>query len=175
MLDQEEDLENEEELAQPKHLSRKKMLIFLLPVLIVIGLSVGLYYAFNRDYHSSPSAYSIVKRDGADDAESITVFYDLPKFSAPLSKDGADKKILHLGLNIELSDVESIKTIEILMPKINDVILTHIIELTTEDISGSKGLHWLKEELLYRLKLVAAPIKINNLNIKSLDIETISN
>ena len=171
MLDQEEDLDNEEEQAEPKPLSRKKMLIFLLPVLIVIGLSVGLYYAFNRDYRSTPATYSVVKSENNGE-DAITVFYDLPEITANLHSESPDKQLLRLRLNLELSDIEAIKTIEILLPKINDVILTHIIELTPEEVKGSTGLYWLKEELLYRINLVTAPIKINALNIKLLEIQT---
>ena len=76
MLDQEDDLEGDEELAQTRPLNRKKMLILLLPVVIVIGLSVGFYYAFNQDYRSTPNTYSIVKRgSGEDGKENITVFF----------------------------------------------------------------------------------------------------
>ena len=149
------------------------MLIFLLPVLIVVGLSVGLYYAFNRDYHTTPATYSVVQKSGEGEG-SITVFYDLPELTANLHTEGPDKQTLHIRLNLELSNVEDIKTIELLLPKINDVVLTHIIELTPEEVQGSTGLYWLKEELLYRLNLATAPIKINNLNIKSLEIQTAS-
>lgn len=173
MLDQENSLEDEE-LAPPTKLSRKKMLLFLLPVVIVVGLSVGFYYVFSRDYSSTPSAYSIVKKEGAGEEGGITVFYDFPEFTATLHSATPDKNLLHLRLNLELSTVEDIKTIEILTPKINDVILTHIIELSPKEIEGSEGLYWLKEELLYRLNLAVFPVKINNLNIKSLDLETIS-
>ena len=174
MLDQEEDLDQEEVGSQSTTLSRKKMLIFLLPVLIVIGLSVGFYYAFNSGYNSTPAAYSIVQKGGSGEDEGITVLYDLPEFSATLHNDGVDKQALRLRLNLELSNVEDIKTIELLAPKINDVVLTHIIELSPKEVEGSTGLYWLKEELLYRLNLAVAPIKIQRLNIKSLEIQTVN-
>lgn len=173
MLDQEEDLDKEDEDTSPQPLSRKKMLIFLLPVLIVVGLSVGLYYALTKDYQTPQNSYSIIKKgNDANGEESITVFYDLPEFSATMHADGTAKKTLHIRVNLELSSVEDIKTIELLIPKINDIVLTHIIELTPEEIEGSTGLYWLKEELLYRLNLAVSPIKISNLNIKSLELET---
>ena len=172
MLDQDDDFDKEENLEAPTSLSRKKMLIFILPVLIVIGLSVGFYYVFNRDYRSPESAYSVVKNtSSADGVESITVFYDMPEVTAALRTDGPDKEHLRLRLNLELSNVEDIKTIETLTPKINDVVLSHIIELSPEEVEGSAGLYWLKEELLYRLNLVASPVKINNVNIKALEIQ----
>lgn len=174
MLDQEEDLDQEEGAAPSTALSRKKMLIFLLPVLIVIGLSVGFYYAFNSGYSSTPATYSIVPKGGSGEDEGITVLYDLPEFSATLHSGDIDKQLLQLKLNLELSSVEDIKTIELLIPKINDVVLTHIIELSPKEVEGSTGLYWLKEELLYRLNLAVAPIKIQKLNIKSLETQTVS-
>ena len=172
MLDQEEELDQEESSTPSTTLTRKKMLIFLLPIVIVIGLSVGLYYVLNRDYSSTPATYSVVPKTGAEDEGGITVLYDLPEFSAVLHSEGPDKQLLRLNLNLELSNIEDIKTLELLMPKINDVVLTHIIELSPKEVEGSAGLYWLKEELLYRLNLVVAPIKIQKLNIKSLKIQT---
>lgn len=171
MLDQDDDLENEDEAEAKPQINRKKMLIFILPVLIVIGLSVGFYYVFNRDYRGPEAAYNVVKKGSAADGnESITVFYDLPGLSVKLRSNSPDKEMLRLQLNIELSDIQDIPTIEALTPKINDIILSHIIELTPEEVQGSAGLYWLKEELLYRLNLITDPIKISGLNIKSLEI-----
>lgn len=170
MLDQDDDLENETEAEAKPPINRKKMLIFILPVLIVIGLSVGFYYVFNRDYRGPEAAYSVVKKGSASDGnESITVFYDIPEISVPLRTGSSDRETLRLRLNLEISDINDIPTIEALTPKLNDIVLSHIIELTPEELQGSAGLYWLKEELLYRLNLVTAPVKINNLNIKSLE------
>ncbi len=172
MLDQDDDFDKEEDLDTTARMSRKKMLVFILPVLIVIGLSVGFYYVFNRDYRSPESAYSVVKNtSSADGTESITVFYDMPEVTAALRSDTPDKEHLRLRLNLELSGVEDIKTIETLTPKINDIVLTHIIELTPEEVEGATGLYWLKEELLYRLNLAVSPVKIKNVNIKALEIQ----
>ncbi len=173
MIDQDDEFEDNEDLEAKNRASRKKMLIFILPVLIVIGLSVGFYYVFNRNYDDREAAsYSVIKNTAsAGGAESITVFYDLPDFKLELRGDGNDKKMLRLGVNLELSSVEDIKSIEALTPKINDVILSHVIELRPEEASGANGLYWLKEELLYRINLVVSPIKVSNLNIRSLNIE----
>lgn len=173
MIDQDDELEGGDDLEAQNKASRKKMLIFILPALIVIGLSVGFYYVFNRDYGDKETAsYSVVKNAaGADGAESVTVFYDLPDFKLELRGDGSSKDMLRLGVNLELSNVEDIKSIEALTPKINDIILSHVIELRPEEVSGANGMYWLKEELLYRINLVVSPIKVNNLNIRSLNIE----
>lgn len=171
---EEDEIEQEEDVPAKKTIDRKKMLIFILPVLIVIGLSVGFYYALNSDYGGNGAAqYNVVKHTpSADGAEKISVFYDLPEVSVNLKSSGPDRQRLHLRINIELSSIEDIKIVEILTPKLNDAILSHIVELIPQELEGANGLHWLKEELLYRLNLVVAPIKISNLNIKSMEIKT---
>ena len=42
-----DDLDDIEEIAAPTYAKRKKLMLLLLPVVAVIGLSVGLYFAFN--------------------------------------------------------------------------------------------------------------------------------
>ena len=174
MIDQEEDLDREETSDEQTKKNRKKMLIILIPVLIVIGLSVGFYYVFNRNYTPAPANYSVltnvVEQDGAK-SETTTVFYDLPEITSVLKSNDSIKKSIKIKLNLELSGIEDTKTVEILSPKIKDAILAHTIELTPEEISGSSGLYWLKEELLYRINLIVAPLKVKNLNFTTFEIQ----
>ncbi len=174
MIDQEDDLDKEDVSEEQNRKNRKKMLFIIIPVLIVIGLSVGFYYVFNRSYTSAPNNYSvltnIVEQDGTK-SEKTTVFYDLPEITSVLNSKDSVKKTVKIKLNIELSGIEDTKTIEILSPKIKDAIIAHTIELTPEEISGSSGLYWLKQELLYRINLIVAPLKVNNLNFTTFEIQ----
>lgn len=172
MIDQEDDLDTEETGTSSKPVNRKKLLILVLPVVIVIGLSVGLYFAFSKDYSNTPTAYSVIQRPKSEDGtENFTVFYDLPEITTSLRSNSPDKPTVSLALNIELSRVEDVPTLEIMTPRLKDAVLAHIIELTPEELEGANGLYWLKEELLYRLNLVVAPIKIDGLNIKQIEIK----
>ena len=110
---EEDEIEQEEDVPAKKTIDRKKMLIFILPVLIVIGLSVGFYYALNSDYGGNGAAqYNVVKHTpSADGAEKISVFYDLPEVSVNLKSSGPDRQRLHLRINIELSSIEDIKIV----------------------------------------------------------------
>ena len=101
----------------------------------------------------------------------LLIFYDLPEISAKIKTPDGSKQTAHIKINIELSQMEDIKTVETLLPRLNDIIISHTSELTSEEISGANGIYWLKEELLHRINLVTAPIKIENLNFKSFDIK----
>ena len=43
--------------------------------------------------------------------------------------------------------------------------------MSPEEVSGAEGIYALKSELLYRINLMVAPIKVSNINIKDLDIK----
>ena len=171
MIEDEEPEEGEVEAAVGTGFSfkRKRLLILLLPLLIVIGISVGIFFALNNTYDSDDSGYNIVQYD-KENKDNIAVFYDMPEIRTSVA--GKDMNhALRLKLNLELSNVEDLRIVEILTPKLNDVVLSHIIELTIEEISGSAGLYWLKEELLYRLNLAAEPAKIKDLNFSVFELQ----
>ena len=62
--------------------------------------------------------------------------------------------------------------VQAMTPRLTNAILNHTIELYIEEIEGTTGLYWLKEELLYRFNLVASPIKIKNLNSEIIKLWT---
>ncbi len=151
-------------------LNKKKLMIFLLPALIVIAI-VGFYYKSRNDKENSkPTHYSIVEHTNEDSSSSYTILYDLPEVEVRIQNNIGQAQILRLKLNIELSTMESIPVIDSLTAKLSDAIISHIISLTTEELSGSEGLYWLRKELLYRLNLISSPIKITNLNFKNIEI-----
>lgn len=158
-----------------KAVSKRKVLLFLLPLLIVIGVSVGLYHTFGNSLKDVPGlSYSVVEKqelvDGKNENKTL-VFYDLPEISSRIRTGDGRKEIVKIKISIELSRVEDIKTIEGLLPKLSDIIINHTSELTSDEINGANGLYWLKEELLYRINLVTAPIKIENLNFKAFEVQ----
>ncbi len=173
----EDDIENDEfEEKTSSKVSRKKILLIVIPLLIVIALAVGVHLLY-KSSSSSPdeSHYNIVKKppeNGDDGAPQLTVFYDLPEIRSQIKIAGSNRRDnIIVKISIELSNVEDVKTIEALLPRINDIILNHTNELTADEINGANGLYWLKEELLYRINLVAAPVKVKNLNFKNFEIQ----
>ena len=153
-----------------KPFNKKKVLIFVLPIIIVIGLAVSFITVFSRRSDSSNAEYDVVTSDGTDGGK-VTVFYSLPELTAHLRSSAGKPLTVKLKISIELSAVEDIKTVEALLPRVNDILLAHITELTPEEISGSDGMYNLREELLFRINLLTAPVKVSNLNFKSFDIQ----
>ena len=163
------DLDTEEEVVDNSPQKRKKIMVLLLALLIVIGISVGIYFALNTSYDSLGRGYKIIQYD-KDADKSVTVFYDLPEIKTSVrGKDGQHE--LKMKITLELSSIEDLKLVEILIPRLNDVVIAHTIELNLDEVKGSEGLYWLKEELLYRFNLAAAPVKIKNLNFSVFELQ----
>ena len=168
-LDDEFDKEDDD--FQTSRFNRRKILFILVPTLVVIGLIVSFYYIFNQKLSSeSMLSYSIVSAATEDDANAVIVFYDLPEITAQL-KDNTGSTNVKMKISVELGRVEDVSAIEAMVSRLTDIIIAHTIELTPDEVSGSGGLYWLKEELLYRMNLVAAPVKIININFKNFEIQ----
>lgn len=169
MIEDDDLEENVKQVLENPNQKRKKIMILLLPLLIVIGISVGVYLTMNNSYDSLSGTYNIVQY-GKDTPENVTVFFDLPEIKTSVKgKDGPHE--LRMKINLELSSVEDLKIIEALVSRLNDSVLSHTIELNLDEITGSAGLYWLKEELLYRLNLSSAPVKIKNLNFNVFELQ----
>ncbi len=174
----EKDIDDIDELdaeKAPSSINQKKILLFLIPLLILIGIGVGMISVFDGKEDELPDGtYNIIKniidQDGQS-VEKITVFYDLPEVTTTLKPSNKKESAkLSVRLSLELNKVEDIKPVEALIPRIKDAVLSHTIELTDDDINSAAGLYWLKEELLYRINLLVHPVKINSLNFKNFEI-----
>lgn len=166
MADFDDDIEDNEETKKTK-LESKKILIFLLPVLIVIGATFGVFYFFISSEDDAETNYQSVSISDGKDGVSTIIFYDLPEIAILLQNE--KNSTLKVRMNIEISSIEDIPTIEAMMPRIKDMIISHTIALRPEEISGSRGMYWLKEEFLKRINILIAPIKVNNLNFKNFE------
>lgn len=175
MANFDDDIDKLDDEEHKSHINKKKVLIFLLPILIVIGIAVGFYHTFgNSSKDTSNLAYSVVEKQQTVDGKNenkLLIFYDLPEITSQVRTTDGSKEFIKIKISVELSKMEDIKTIEALLSKLSDIIINHTSELTTDEINGANGLYWLKEELLYRINLVTSPIKITNLNFKSFEIQ----
>lgn len=163
---------NEETSAslEESKLNKKKLMFILVPALVIIA-SIGFYYKSHNDKNkNSPVNYSIIQHNNEDSSSPYTILYDLPEVEVKLQSDTAQPQILRVKINIELSNMDSIPTIDALTAKLSDAVISHVNSLSIEDVQGSEGLYWLRKELLYRLNLITSPIKINNLNFKNFEI-----
>jgi len=157
----------------PEKGMKKKLLIYVILAIVVIGAGVGGIVAYFTSVNKeAPQPYDVVTRKNADGSgETSTIYYSLPELSANLRTSAGIYETVRIQIGLELSSVDDIATITSMNSKINDIIIGHLVEITPEEISGSEGFYALKIELLHRINLMISPIKVLNLNIKYLDVK----
>lgn len=174
IADEEDD--EEEGAKTSSKASKKKILLIILPILIIIGLIVSFYTVFNTKKETEKKNYQVIEDGTTDDAAATgnaTILYDLPAIDVLLNSKNNQQARAKIQLTIETKNIDAEKThlLDAFVPRINDSIITHLIELYPEEIQSSEGIYWLKEELLYRINLITHPILISNLNFKSFEIQ----
>ena len=99
------------------------------------------------------------------------VFYNLPDMIVNLNSAGRKSNFLKLSVSLELQQQGDVSKIESVMPRIVDNFQTYLRELRVEDLRGSSGIFRLREELLTRINVAAAPTKVNDILFKEVLVQ----
>jgi len=78
---------------------------------------------------------------------------------------------LKLSLSLELYTNDENAGIQALMPRIVDQFQGYLRELRSDDLKGSAGIMRVKEELLRRTNVAAAPYRVRDVLLKEMIIQ----
>jgi flagellar FliL protein len=90
------------------------------------------------------------------------VFFDMPEIVANLNAPGRRASYIKLRSKLELAKAEDSAALTAAMPRLLDLFTTYLREIRPEELRGSAGTQRLREELMARANLVAAPVRIND-------------
>ncbi len=99
------------------------------------------------------------------------VFFDLPEILVNLNTGRRKSTFLKIRVSLELENAEDVARIEAVMPRIIDNFQVYLRELRVEDLKGSAGMYRLREELLTRVTLAAAPSKVSDVLFKEMLVQ----
>lgn len=175
--------------ARPKSrfafLFSKKVLMIAAPVLLLaIG---GAVYFLMFAGGEEPAAEGAEVADGGDghggghgekkaaagDAHH-PVFFEVPDILVNVSSQGGKPVFLKLAVSLEIEGAtqeEVAQKLEPIMPRIIDQLQTYLRELRLEDLSGSAALFRLKEELLRRINVAAAPVQVKGVLFREMIVQ----
>lgn len=152
-----------------KRFLTKKMLMIAVPALVVLlgGGGTGAYFFLfnNKSEHAEEAAHE----------EPLTppkvAFSDMQDILVNIQSNDGTPAYLKLGVSLELEDEEQKTAIEPLMPRITDQFQAYLRELRLDDLKGSAGVLRLKEELLRRVNVAAAPYKVRDVLLKEMIVQ----
>lgn len=142
---------------------RRKLLLLALPVLLV-AVGAGLWFsgALPGLLGKGGEAAATAEAEAAAPAARPPVFFDMPEIVANLNAPGRRASYIRLRSKLELSRPEDAAAVQAAMPRLLDLFTTYLREMRPEELRGSAGTQRLREELIARATLAAAPARVTD-------------
>ncbi len=163
----------EGEVAAPKKglgkLLSKKMLMIAVPALLLVigGGGAGAYFFL---FKKSDDAH-MAKAEEVPLVPPKVAFSDMADILVNIQSADGTPAYLKLGVSLEMEDEEQKKAMEPLMPRVTDQFQAYLRELRLDDLKGSAGVLRLKEELLRRVNVAAAPYHVRDVLLKEMIVQ----
>lgn len=150
-------------------LKSKKMLMIALPALLLVvgGSGAGAYFFLFKKSDSVQTA----KAEEVPLTPPKVAFSDMQDILVNIQSSDGTPAYLKLGISLELEDDAQKTAIQPLMPRITDQFQAYLRELRLDDLKGSAGVLRLKEELLRRVNVAAAPYKVRDVLLKEMIVQ----
>lgn len=180
-----------EDGAAPK---KKKLPLFVLigavAVLVLGGGGAAAFFLFMQpaDAEAAPADHAPAKKKeggdhgggGGEEAADLgtvregpdgVTFLTLPDIIVNIQAADGRPTFLKLTLTLEMHDAELAHHLQTESPRLNDMLQTFLRELRPEDLAGSAGSFQLRQEILRRVNLVAAPEEVDAVLIEEMLIQ----
>ncbi|MFC2999727.1 flagellar basal body-associated FliL family protein [Falsiroseomonas tokyonensis] len=145
---------------------KKKLLLILLPVLLLGGGGAGLWFTGILPgllgMNPPPAEAEAAEAEPAPPPRSPPAFVELPDIIANLNATGRRPVFVRLKAKLEISRAEDAAAVTDAMPRLMDLFQTYLREVRPEELRGSAGTHRLRQELMARASLAAAPARITD-------------
>jgi flagellar FliL protein len=154
---------------------RKKLIILLAVPLLLGGIGAGLFFSGLLDgllgKAPAPAAATTAgEADGQAEAQASApnaprpppVYLDMPDIVANLNAGNRRSSFVKVRSKLELARAEDKPAVEAVMPRLQDLFTTYLRELRPEELRGSAGTYRLREELLARANVAAAPARVTD-------------
>ena len=151
----------------------KLVLLIVLPLLLLGGAGGGLYVSGMLDslLGVEPEMEEEHAKVEEEAAPTPGFFYELPDMVVNLNSGRRRQNFLKLSVSLELGSEQDVTTVEQVLPRIVDNFQVYLRELRIEDLRGSAGLYRLREELLRRVSVAAAPADVRDVLFREMLVQ----
>jgi flagellar FliL protein len=152
-----------------KLLGNKKLLIIAAAAIVLLGGGGGAYFFLFAGHKAGAKA--------AGDETQIPVtppqvaYSDMPDIIVNIQSADGSPAYLKLATSLELDTSDEKAGMTALMPRIVDQFQGYLRELRIDDLKGSAGVLRLKEELLRRVNVAAAPYRVRDVLLKEMIVQ----
>ncbi|HEX9648226.1 MAG TPA: flagellar basal body-associated FliL family protein [Alphaproteobacteria bacterium] len=164
-----------EEAPRKRRIAGKKIVLFgVLPALVLIGAGVGLLTSGLFGGGADEAGEAMPGDQGMAEARSPdqAVFYDLPPMLVNLNSGARQSSFLKIQVSLELGGPDAVPEVEAMLPRIVDNFQVYLRELRPDELSGTKGVARLKEELLVRVNRAVEPVTVYDILFKEILVQS---
>jgi flagellar protein FliL len=141
---------------------RRKLLLLLAVPVVLAAIGAGLWFTGILPKLLGMGGEHHAAAEGAAAPPRAPVFFDMPEIVANLNATGRRASYIRLRSKLELSKPEDAAVVQAAMPRLLDLFSTYLREMRPEELRGSAGTQRLREELIARATLAAAPAKVTD-------------
>jgi flagellar protein FliL len=138
-------------------------------LVLLLGIGAGLYFFVFSGSDSSKTAENAVPEIPATPPQ--VAYYDVPDLIVNIQTSDGSAAYLKLSVSLELFTAEEKAGVQALTPRIIDQFQGYLRELRADDLKGSAGIMRIKEELLRRTNVAAAPYRVRDVLLKEMIIQ----
>ena len=142
----------------PKSGGRRKLILLAAPV-VLVGVGAGLWFT-----GILPRLLGMQHAEKTDERPNrpVPIYVDLPEMIANLNSNPQRPNYVKLTARLEVTKQEDVERVKAAMPRLQDLFLTYMREMRPQELRGSAGTYRLREELIGRANLAAAPARITD-------------
>jgi flagellar FliL protein len=150
--------------------NRKLLIVAAAGVLVLLlGSGAGAYFLFFSG--SDASKTETANAPAIPPTPPQVAYYDVPDILVNIQTPDGSAAYLKLSVALEIdSDLEK-PGLQVLMPRLVDQFQSYLRELRIDDLKGSAGVMRLKEELLRRVNVSAAPYHVRDVLLKEMIVQ----
>jgi len=143
--------------AKPKG-SKKKLILLAVPLLLGIA-GAGVWFSGILGGAPTPEAETAAAEPAPVNRQ--PVFVTMPDITANLNAPGR-RAFIRVRSQVEVAGPQDAAALQAAMPRLVDLFTTYLREIRPEELRGSAGTHRLREELIARANVAAAPARVTD-------------
>jgi flagellar FliL protein len=144
-------------------MSKKVLIIIIAVVVLFMGMvGAGFFILWNKISQIPVDPSKVAEMPVEEEENVIGPLYSLDTMIVNLAGHGG-KRYLRVTMALELSDPESVDTIESRLPQIRDAVLMILPTKTYDDVSTTDGKIALRNQVMEKINTLMTKGRVNNI------------
>ena len=144
-------------------MSKTVLIIIISVAVLFMGMvGAGFFILWNKISQVPVDPSKVAEMSVEEEENVIGPLYPLDTMIVNLSDDGG-KRYLRVTMALELSDPESVDTIESRLPQIRDAVLMILPTKTYDDVSTTDGKIALRNQIMEKINTLMTKGRVNNM------------